>query len=226
MFNVRGLDGRHAVRTWRVAIAAWLLLAFVATAEDDVRAYDIPAQPLEQAVERFSVSSGWSVMYAGELAAGRRSYPLHASLPPLQALQTLLQETGVEAEVIGAQRVVLRLGAQPERAAGTVGLLPESERSRRFGGLQQRLRDAFCDDPLLAPGRYAATLRFRITAEGHVDEAELLVGSGDARRDRRLLLAIGRLAPSIDAAALPQPVTLQIQPSRADHDCGRRQPLP
>jgi hypothetical protein len=103
--------------------------------------------------------------------------------------------------VIGAQRVVLRLGAQPERAAGPVGLLPESERSRRFGGLQQRLRDAFCDDPLLAPGRYAATLRFRITAEGHVDDAELLVGSGDARRDRRLLLAIGRLAPSIDAAS-------------------------
>ncbi|MFS2046748.1 TonB-dependent receptor, partial [Stenotrophomonas geniculata] len=32
------------------------------------------------------------------------------------------------------------------------------------------------------------------------------------------------LAP--DAAALPQPVTLQIRPSGTDHDCGRRAPLP
>ncbi len=166
MFYVRGLNGHHAVRTWKVAIAAWLLLSFAAAAQDGVHAYDIPAQPLEQAVERFSVISGWSVMYPGDLATGRSSHALRASLAPLPALQMLLQDTGIEAEVIGEQRVVLRRGGQLVAEADVGTGPPEAERRRRYGGLQQRLRAAFCDDPEIAPGRYAATLRFRVDGEG------------------------------------------------------------
>ncbi|WP_422352434.1 TonB-dependent receptor [Stenotrophomonas sp. AR026] len=226
MFYVRGLNGHHAVRTWKVAIAAWLLLSFAAAAQDGVHAYDIPAQPLEQAVERFSVISGWSVMYPGDLAAGRSSHALRASLAPLPALQMLLQDTGIEAEVIGEQRVVLRRGgqlvAEPDVGTG----LPVAERRRRYGGLQQRLRAAFCDDPEIAPGRYAATLRFRVDGEGQVQQPELLSGSGSARRDARLLQAMQGLVLAAEAGELPQPVTLQIRPSGTDHDCGRRAPLP
>lgn len=226
MFYVRGLNGHHAVRTWKVAIAAWLLLSSAAAAQDGVHAYDIPAQPLEQAVERFSVISGWSVMYSGDLAAGRSSHALRASLMPLPALQMLLQDTGIEAEVIGEQRVVLRRGTSSAAEPGVGVDLPEAERRRRYGGLQQRLRAAFCDDPEIAPGRYAATLRFRVDAEGQVQQPELLSGSGSARRDARLLQALQGLVLARDAAALPQPVTLQIRPSGTDHDCGRRAPLP
>ncbi|HIE4564797.1 TPA: STN domain-containing protein [Stenotrophomonas maltophilia] len=226
MFYVRGLNGHHAVRTWKVAIAAWLLLSFAAAGHDGVHAYDIPAQPLEQAVERFSVISGWSVMYPGDLAAGRSSHALRASLPPLPALQALLQDTGIEAEMIGEQRVVLRRGTSSVAEPGTGAKLPEAERRRRYGGLQQRLRAAFCDDPEIAPSRYAATLRFHVDSEGQVHAPELLSGSGSARRDARLLQALQGLMLAPDAAALPQPVTLQIRPSGTDHDCGRRSPLP
>ncbi|SNY57738.1 STN domain-containing protein [Stenotrophomonas sp. CC120223-11] len=226
MFYVRGLNGHHAVRTWKVAIAAWLLLSFAAAAQDGVHAYDIPAQPLEQAVERFSVISGWSVMYPGDLAAGRSSHALRASLAPLPALQMLLQDTGIEAEVIGEQRVVLRRGGQLVAEADVGTGLPVAERRRRYGGLQQRLRVAFCDDPEIAPGRYAATLRFRVDGEGQVQQPELLSGSGSARRDARLLRAMQGLVLAAEAGALPQPVTLQIRPSGTDHDCGRRTPLP
>lgn len=226
MFYVRGLNGHHAVRTWKVAIAAWLLLSFAAAAQDGVHAYDIPAQPLEQAVERFSVISGWSVMYPGDLAAGRSSHALRASLAPLPALQMLLQDTGIEAEVIGEQRVVLRRGGQSVAEADVGTGLPVAERRRRYGGLQQRLRAAFCDDPEIAPGRYAATLRFRVDGEGQVQQPELLSGSGSARRDARLLQAMQGLVLAAEAGELPQPVTLQIRPSGTDHDCGRRTPLP
>nr|WP_254919682.1 TonB-dependent receptor [Stenotrophomonas sp. CC120222-04] len=209
-----------------MAIAAWLLLSFAAAAQDGVHAYDIPAQPLEQAVERFSVISGWSVMYPGDLAAGRSSHALRASLAPLPALQMLLQDTGIEAEVIGEQRVVLRRGGQLVAEADVGTGLPVAERRRRYGGLQQRLRAAFCDDPEIAPGRYAATLRFRVDGEGQVQQPELLSGSGSARRDARLLQAMQGLVLAAEAGELPQPVTLQIRPSGTDHDCGRRAPLP
>lgn len=226
MFYVRGLNGHHAIRTWRLAIAGWLLLPYAAVAQDGVHAYDIPAQPLEQAVEHFSVISGWSVMYPGDLAAGRSSHALQGDLPPLLALQALLQNSGVEAEVIGEQRVVLRRGASSAGPATLDAGLPDAERRRRYGGLQQRLRDAFCGDPDLAPGRYAATLRFSVGNDGQVYSPELLSGSGNARRDARLLQALQALTLAADAAALPQPVTLQIRPSGTDHDCGRRAPLP
>lgn len=226
MFYVRGLNGHHAIRTWGLAIAGWLLLAFAAAAQDGVHAYDIPAQSLEQAVERFSVISGWSVMYPGDLAAGRNSHQLRASLAPLPALQMLLQDTGIEAEVIGEQRVVLRRGTPSAAEPGVGAELLDAERRRRYGDLQQRLRAAFCDDPEIAPGRYAATLRFRVDGEGQAQQPELLSGSGSARRDARLLQALQGLVLAPDAAALPQPVTLQIRPSGTDHDCGRRAPLP
>ncbi|WP_286068562.1 TonB C-terminal domain-containing protein [Stenotrophomonas sp. 57] len=226
MFDVRGLNGHHAIRTWRLAIAGWLLLAFAAAAQDGVHAYDIPAQPLEQAIERFSVISGWSVMYPGELAAGRNSHALRESLAPLPALQVLLQDSGIKAEVIGDQRVVLRRSTSSTAKPGVGPELPDAERRRRYGGLQQRLRAAFCNDPELAPGRYAATLRFSVGSDGQVHSPELLSGSGNARRDARLLQALQALTVAADAAALPQPVTLQIRPSGADHDCGRRAPLP
>ncbi|WP_307741154.1 STN domain-containing protein [uncultured Stenotrophomonas sp.] len=226
MFYVRGLNGHHAVRTWKVAIAAWLLLSFSTAAQDAVHAYDIPALPLEQAVERFSVISGWSVMYPGDLSSGRSSHALRASLAPLPALQVLLQGSGIEAEVIGEQRVVLRRSTPLAAEPGVGAELPEAERRRRYGGLQQRLRAAFCDDPEIAPGRYAATLRFHVDSEGQVHAPELLSGSGSARRDARLLQAMQGLVLASEAAALPQPVTLQIRPSGADHDCGRRAPLP
>lgn len=225
MFDVRGLNGHRAVRTWKVAIAAWLLLASVALAQEPVRPFDIPSQPLEQAVERFSVVSGWSVMYAGDLAAGRRSHPLQGTLAPAQALAELLRDTGVEAETIGTQRVVLRLAAA-DVAASAVPAVSDAERRRRFGGLQQRLRSAFCGDLDLHPGPYAATLQFRIDAQGRVHDPELVNGTGNPRRDARLLQAVRSLVLAPEAAALPQPVLLQIQPSAGDHDCGGRAPLP
>jgi len=226
VFDVRGLNGHRAVRTWKVAIAAWLLLAFVAVAQEPAQRFDIPSQPLEQAVERFSVASGWSVMYAGDLAAGRRSHPVQGTLAPAQALRELLRDTGVDAETIDTQRVVLRLAAVEAAAGPMLPVLSDTERRRQLGGVQQRLRSAFCGDLDLHPGQYTATLQFRIDARGQVHDPDLVSGTGNPRRDARLLQALRSLVLAPETAALPQPVVLQIQPSAGNHDCGGRAPLP
>ena len=111
----------------------------------------------------------------------------------------VLQDTGVEAELIGAQRVVLRRAARAAAEASATGVANDLGQRRRFGDLQQRLRTAFCGDPDLAPGAYAATLRFRIANDGQVQVPELLAGSGSARRDARLLQAMQALRLGADS---------------------------
>ncbi|WMJ69409.1 STN domain-containing protein [Stenotrophomonas sp. 24(2023)] len=227
MFNVRGLDGHHTRRSWRTAIAAWLLLCCAAVhGQDDApRRFDLPAQPLEQAVERFSVISGWSVMYRGELAAGRTSQPVQDTLPPAQALQALLAGTGLDIAMAGPQRAVLHpAGAMVDPRDAPLAPLPDRERQRRYGQLQQQLRTAFCGDPMLAPGRYAATLAFQVDARGQVQAVELHEGTGDPGRDARLRAALLALPLGTDAAALPQPVLLHIQPRAGRHECAADRP--
>lgn len=230
MLTFRGLDGRHAVLCI-VLLCAWLAPGQgIARARDAVaeHAFDLPAQPLERALERFSVVSGWSVMYPAALADGRSSRAVAGLMPPARALEQLLAGTGLVAQTVGEGRVVVRASSGVDTAAqaATPALAPEEHR-RRYGQVQQALRRAFCDDPLLAPGDYSAELAFTVAADGRVHAPELLAGSADARRDQRLLQAVAALQLPSAVAALAQPLTLHILPVSDGRDCGTaRQPLP
>ena len=118
--------------------------------------------------------------------------------------------------------MVLREG--PGAAQGPAGPrgagLPVAEQQRRFAGLQRSLRAAFCRDAAIAPGNYAASIVFRIAADGTVEHPGLLVGSGDSQRDQALLEALHAIRLPASAAELPQPVTLEIRPVPPGHDCG------
>ncbi len=220
MLTFTGLNGRHAVL--RIALLWVWLTPVLAWARADAAAFDLPAQSLEQALEQFSVLSGWSVMYPGALADDRRSHAVMGVMPPAQALQQLLQGTGLAVEGAGEGRVVLRQaedGALGIPMANTVGA---SATQQAFGDMQRRLRDAFCSHPLLAPGDYTARVGFRVGAEGRVQQPQLLLGSGAAQRDLALVRAMGELQLSAAAAMLPQPVTLEIRKVPASHDCSRR----
>ncbi|WP_282294712.1 TonB-dependent receptor [Stenotrophomonas sp. PS02289] len=223
VLTFRGLDGRHAVLCI-VLLCAWLgpVQAFARALERD---FDLPEQSLERALEQFSVVSGWSVMYPASLADGRTSRAVRGVMLPALALQQLLEDTGLEAQTVADDRVVLR-----ERAGTPLAAAPgpaSDDRRRRFGQVQHALRRAFCDDPLLRPGDYRAELAFHVTADGRVDQPELRTGTGEARRDQRLLQTIGDLQLPAAAADLPQPIRLHIQPVPEGRDCGSsRQPSP
>lgn len=224
MLTFRGLNGRNAylriilLWVWLVPSLAW------GRADATGADFDLPSQPLEQALERFSVLTGWSVMYHGTLAQGRTSHAVHGAMPSAQALHTLLQGTGLEPEHAGDGRVVLR-ETEASAAMGVLapGVALDATAARReYGQLQRHLRSAFCGDPLLAPGDYSANISFRVAGDGRVQQPELAAGSGDARRDRALLATLGTLQLPASTAALPQPVTLNIRKVPASHDCGRR----
>ncbi|WP_312320873.1 TonB-dependent receptor [Stenotrophomonas sp.] len=169
-------------------------------------------------MEQFSVVSGWSVMYPASLADGRTSRAVRGVMLPALALQQLLEDTGLEAQAVAGARVVLR-----ERAGGPVAAvahLASEDRRRRFGQVQNALRRAFCDDPVLQPGDYSAALAFHVSADGRVRQPELQAGTGDAQRDQRLLQAIADLQLPAATADLPQPIRLHIQPVPEGRDCG------
>ncbi len=222
VLTLGGGNGCHSVL--RIVMLWVWFTPTLALARGDMLPFDLPAQPLEQALERFSVVSGWSVMYPGALADGRRSQPVQGMMPPSQALEELLGGTGLAIEDAGEGRVVLRqvIGAELDQTSPPADLMDASAIRREFGGLQRRLRDAFCDHPLLAPGNYTARVGFRVDQNGRVRQPQLFHSSGAAKRDEALLKVLGELQLAASAAMLPQPVTLQIRKVPASHDCTRR----
>ncbi|MFH0083680.1 TonB C-terminal domain-containing protein, partial [Pseudomonas aeruginosa] len=56
-------------------------------------------------------------------------------------------------------------------------------RDRYYAVVQERVRDAFCKDTLLRPGRYRIAVQFWIAPTGTVEQARLLGKTGDARVD-------------------------------------------
>jgi hypothetical protein len=57
--------------------------------------FDLPAQPLASALESYSVSSGWQVIYNGRLTAGRQSSAVKGDFTPGAALRMLLAGTSL-----------------------------------------------------------------------------------------------------------------------------------
>lgn len=99
--------------------------------------FAIPPQPLVAALNDFSGVTGWQVGLASELAEGRGSPGVEGRLPPLEALDQLLQGTGLAYRSIGERNVVLEksqslgLELQPltvsaTRQAQSASLVPSS----------------------------------------------------------------------------------------------------
>lgn len=223
MLKFRGLDGRHAVL--RVALLL-LLVPATAMCADTPRAFDLPVQPLDQALERFSIETGWSLMYVGGLTDGMHSRPVHGMLEPQVALQQLLAGSGLELQITAPERVILRQGPAPVAAPSTAAVLDEASARKEFAGLQRQLADAFCDDPLLRPGHYDARLEFTIEADGGLTALQLHAATGSPTIDQRLRQALSTLRVAPSAAALQQPVVLHILRQRSPRDCGGVRSIP
>ncbi|OJG00088.1 TonB-dependent receptor [Pararhizobium antarcticum] len=84
------------------------------------REFDIPAQSLAGALNAFGRQSGLQVTLSADTARGARSSAVSGSLPPAQALASLLAGTGIPYEISGGTAVIGRAGAADGGAAGNV----------------------------------------------------------------------------------------------------------
>jgi hypothetical protein len=173
--------------------------------------FDMPALPLETALERFMTATKVAVVADSTVIAGRTSAALHGSFSPDGALHLLLAGTGLVARPIGS-------------GAFTLALLPDAPEVRplpRFvdyaAALQRAVTSALCRRDETRPTHYRAVMRLWVSAAGVVTHVELASPTGDQSLDTAISDAlqhidIGMRTPS----ELPQPVKLAVMPYSTD----------
>jgi len=97
----------------------------------DSLSIDIGAQPLSQALTEFAERTGLQLIYVSELAKGRASKGAHAGAPPFEALEQLLDGTGLSFEFLNARTVRIFVAAgesPPAHPAVPAGMVARAER--------------------------------------------------------------------------------------------------
>ncbi|MCE1170860.1 MAG: TonB-dependent siderophore receptor [Azovibrio sp.] len=132
------LPRRH--RHTPIALALFAACACLGSMPDDARAqssqaarsHDIPAGPLDQALNRFAAEAGILLTIDASLTAGKQSPGLKGSASPAQGLQQLLQGTGLEA-VQGDKGWQLRRIPAPVSGEATLAPVTVSAQAERNG---------------------------------------------------------------------------------------------
>lgn len=123
-----------------IALALFAACACLGSMPDDARAqssqaarsHDIPAGPLDQALNRFAAEAGILLTIDASLTAGKQSPGLKGSASPAQGLQQLLQGTGLEA-VQGDKGWQLRRIPAPVSGETTLAPVTVSAQAERNG---------------------------------------------------------------------------------------------
>jgi hypothetical protein len=187
--------------------------------------FDIPAQPLAEALKAYGKVSELSVLVDSGMLEHRTSAPLQGSYAPHEALQRMLAGTGLRARfpISNAASIVpIPPDAQAPAPApsevipaeGIDGIATGGTDYRAYVGLiQMRLTQALCESPVTRPGRYRMVVQLRVGQTGAVVASRLVDSTGDATRDTAIERAVRDLV--IDAppsTTMPQPVTILLRP--------------
>jgi TonB family protein len=190
----------------------------VATAAAASFEFDIPAQPLESALDRFAAISGRSALFSSAMVAGLTAAPVHGPYTPMEALHHMLEGTGLDVEEVISGHVaalILRPVAAPPPASAAPQATVEERLQAYDSLLQTRIWASLCADPRTAESDYRSLLRFSVSPSGRIERVRLLGTSGDAHRDAALLDIAQHVQLEPPPAELPQPVTLLILPRQA-----------
>jgi len=182
--------------------------------------FDVPAQPLPEALQSYGEITGVAVLIDARLLGGLRSTAVSGRYAPREALQRMLTGTGLAPHFVdnGAFTLVPAGSADtrdavPVAAPTNTPSLPERTRQRGARVIQQSLEQALCGTPLTRPGRYRARLRIWLTEpDQRIRAPELLESTGDAARDAAIVTRLRDLPLPGLPADLPQPITLLLLP--------------
>ena len=196
--------------------------AAIANERSDERAnFDIPAQALVTALRTYSEQTGVSVLFDDNLVRNRRSLGVTGRYGAPDALQHLLEGTGLAAHYASPMAFTL----MPDNAAEPADVpddVVDTVASERFAGrLQASLVRSLCSSGQTHPGRYRLAMQLWLDASGAVTRTQLLSSTGDAARDTQIQALAAGLVVAPLPPGMPQPLTILMLPRPAEHpfDC-------
>ena len=225
-----------------LALAGCLLLAgFAATgtahAAPPLYAFQIPAQPLADALRAYGLITGISVLAPSGALRQRYSSAVQGSFAAPEALQRMLSGTGLLAHFPAANAAIIQLPAGETPAAPP--LPPESgaialdaidavhadgaDYGAYVSGVQAQLLRVLCRSALTRPGSYRLALRLRIAASGSVATLKQAGSTGRPLRDAVISRSLRAQVFEPPPPAMPQPITILLRPDDAGGAC---QPAP
>lgn len=174
--------------------------------------FDLPAQPLKIALEKFDAVTNLSVFFSSELATDKISSAVHGYFNPRQALQKLLEGTGLGIQSVASEAFVLILLPQQKEETSVAAAA-----SRYFDGLvQQGIRKALCARPDLALGSYRLAMMVQLDQQGQVRQARLLDSTGNRQRDAAIVGEVKKVHVGEPPRSPEKPFVILIRP-RPEH---------
>ena len=186
--------------------------------------FDIPAQPVASALERYGNITRIAIVFSSDLAKGRTSTAIKGRYASGEALRRLLGGTGLMAE-----RHDLGIGETWLLREHAPASSSRSDRSALFaqegyaGLLQERIWLALCAHVRTAPGSERLLLQFRIDQGGRLADIRLLQPTASAGRDGAILDALKRVQVDTPPVLLAQQAIimslLPAAPGSAERRC-------
>ena len=122
--------------------------AAAAGEEDQQQQYNIPAQPLADALRTFSEKSGLQLLYDANLTAGKRSAALQGKYLPQEALSKLLAQSGLEYRIKGSNMATLVTPNAADNPMLPVANTPEPQSNGGEGQMMPKVTvEADADNP-------------------------------------------------------------------------------
>ena len=156
-------------------------------------AFDIPAQPLADALRSYMRQSGVQVAYPAALAVGATSTDVRGTLDAQAALTQLLQNSGLAPRVLGPGAVTLERAARGQRPDGVIvtdTLRVAGDVSSAEGNPHERALEVYRSSGSSVYVPRATIERFRGTSTADIVKGVVGVTAGDPRTANALDLNI------------------------------------
>ncbi|TAI65151.1 hypothetical protein CWO89_15100 [Bradyrhizobium sp. Leo170] len=183
--------------------------------------FDIPVQPLAEALVAYGAATGLEVFYDGSLALGQRSTAIKGVFTPIGALEALLRGTGYAPKTSQYVDAISIIKTRRDLAVSQAAALGRFE--PYLAMVQARVTKALCKTDEAKPDDGEIMISFWLDPSGHVLRAQLWNPELSADRHRVLLaglqgLEVGHAVP----AGLPQPLAMVIFPPSSREQAGCR----
>jgi hypothetical protein len=192
---------------------------------DAVAQFDIPAQPLAQALDAYSAITGKEIFYDGAVGPGWRSVDVKGAFTPDDALNLLVSRT--EFAVLPSGPGAYALIHAPDksaRAAAAARMTSDGQYARYFAIIQANVRAALCRTAETQPGAERLLFKFWIGPAGVIQRSELTEASRSQARNTALVETLKSLTfDEPPPADMPQPITMVVFPQKraGSATCGR-----